>query len=373
MIHNIKLENRLAAIQMDWDHLFCRVHDPALFDGLDRESAVRWYSYLFTIPKYQSGHPCLRTHVLALYDPFAKRSVFPAGLRFSCNVYVGCSHNCSYCYTQTYGRDPNEAARSKLEFRERLEQDLWELKALELPSVPLHISNSTDPLQNQLESKHRDMRYLLLRLVEGERNHFSLIRILTRNPLPLTEPDYGSLLRELGQQVTVQISLPILNEDAGQMYESGVPSAQSRLHALSCLRAMDIPVSLRIDPLFPRDPLPTDIFGDSRLCHYGIPPAQSEEDLRYLVQVAADNGCVSIIFSGLKIPRGRYVREKSFLRLFEPLYRDAAKRSPARLSGNYLRLPDAYQNQELIRPLLEESKRRGIKLEHCKHNLIHAR
>ena len=368
-----KLQSRLNTIQNQWKNLFPRIHDPDLFKGLDQDLAVRWFSYFFSIPKKDSGSPHLRTHVLAFYDPFAKRAVFPAGIRFCCNVYVGCIHQCSYCYTQTYNAYPDRPPRRKETFRERFEKDLDELKRLELPPVPLHLSNSTDPLQEPLESEFKDTLYVLHRLAEGEKKHFSLIRILTRNPAILNQPEYLKPLQMLKDLMVVQGSLPIIDEAASRLYEPYVPSPRSRLEAIAGLCAAGIPVTLRIDPLFPRDPLPVEIFGQARLSDYGIQPVQSESDLRHLVSFAAECGCKSIIYSALKIPRGGYIKETNLLQPFHQLYRDAAKKAPARMSGNYLRLPEAYQKGELLRPLIEEAEQVGIYVEHCKHNLIHAR
>jgi len=86
MIDLRRVEARLESVGERWKALLDRVSDPALFNGLERDEAIRWFSYLFSIPAGEQGRPQARTHVLALYDPFARRSVFPAGIRFSCNV-----------------------------------------------------------------------------------------------------------------------------------------------------------------------------------------------------------------------------------------------------------------------------------------------
>jgi len=39
-----------------------------------------------------------RPKVIKWYCPFAAQSVFPSGHRYCINTYVGCAHNCVYCY-----------------------------------------------------------------------------------------------------------------------------------------------------------------------------------------------------------------------------------------------------------------------------------
>lgn len=58
------------------------VPDPALFDGLSLNVACRWAQYFYTKPKNPTKSASLCPHALALYNPFAKRSQFPAGIRF---------------------------------------------------------------------------------------------------------------------------------------------------------------------------------------------------------------------------------------------------------------------------------------------------
>lgn len=152
-----------------------------------------------------------------------------------------------------------------------------------------------------------------------------------------------------------------------------MPPASQRLRAIDRLRAHGIAISLRIDPLYPRDPLPCDLFGKVTLNDYGVQPAQTEADLRYLVQMASHCGCESIIFSGLKIPRALSPRNLRLMQGWINFYQSYARKFPNLNSQNYLRLPFEYQHGALIQPLVHEAERLGIKTEHCKNNLIHAR
>lgn len=217
------VETRLASIAERWDELIANLHDPVLFEGMPREEAIRWFSYFFALPKRMGKRPVLRTHVLALYDPFARRSIFPAGIRFSCNIYIGCAMQCVYCYIQTYFEKPQIIPHSKQNFSDRLENDFRELDLLYLPVTPLHFSNSTDALQEHLENKYRHTLYLLQRLAQGEQRRFYPIRLLTRNPARLLRSEYLETLIEIKDKLTVQVSIPILDPEAGSFMNPTCP------------------------------------------------------------------------------------------------------------------------------------------------------
>lgn len=363
---------RLREIQSQWDTLKTRLRDPALFDGIADEEAARWFAYFFAVPKKPDATPTLRRHVLALYDPFAKRSLFPAGIRFSCNVYVGCSLQCAYCYIQTYWDEPVIRPGEKGEFRKRIQRDIAEIQELALPPVTLHFSNSTDCLQEQLESRFENTLYLLQQLAGGWQRHFSLMRMLTRNPARLLKPEYLTCLQTLRDKITVQVSLPIIAPAACKLYEPNVPAPESRIEAIAALRAENIPVMLRIDPLYPRDPLPTHYFGGQSLQDYGILPAQHEDELRKLVRFASTCGCRSVIYSVLKMPRNLSPRNQRVLAGLKALYEEAAAKSKNCRSHNYLRMPEDYQHGVMFQSILDEAAQCGMKAEHCKCNLIQA-
>jgi hypothetical protein len=92
-----------------------------------------------------------RPRIIKWYCPFAAQSSFPTGHRYCANVYVVCSHHCTYCYANAYIQG---SARVKADFGRQALMDLAELEAFDVPAAPLHLSNSTDPLQEDLEAEH---------------------------------------------------------------------------------------------------------------------------------------------------------------------------------------------------------------------------
>lgn len=368
-----RLAKRIEEIRSRWPELQANLYDKALFDGVPFDEAVRWFAYFFSVPKKQGKQASLRSHVLALYDPFAKRSLFPAGIRFSCNTYVGCGLQCAYCYIQSYFNDPLIVPYTKSDFTARLEKDFDELETLGLPAQPLHFSNSTDALQEKLESQYENTLHLLKRLAQGEHRFFNPVRMLTRNPARLLRPEYLESLEPLQDKITIQVSLPILNPQAGRIYEPNVPPASERLQVIEQLRAEGIKVSIRIDPLYPREPLPARFFSGKRLSDFGLVQAQQEDELRQLVRHAARLGCESVIVSALKIPKKLSPRNQRVMQGWVELYQSVSKEYKYLNSKNFYRLPREYQHHELIEPILDEARKYCLKVEHCKNNLIHAR
>jgi len=85
-----------------------------------------------------------RPRAVKWYCPFADQREFPSGHRYCINVYTGCEHRCQYCYvTGCIAAEHN----CKNRFRHDLCKDLEALEAYDVPPAPVHLSNSTDPLQ----------------------------------------------------------------------------------------------------------------------------------------------------------------------------------------------------------------------------------
>jgi hypothetical protein len=144
-----------------------RVHPKyrPVFDELaERErAALAWYFLPHRSRKDVLG--VTRPRVVKWYCPFADQRTFASGHRYCINVYTGCGHRCQYCYATGYiAREPS----CKERFREDLAKDLDDLDAFDVPPAPVHVSNSTDPLQ-PLEAEHRHTLDALRRL--SERRH----------------------------------------------------------------------------------------------------------------------------------------------------------------------------------------------------------
>lgn len=342
--------------------------DPALLEGLPSSERLAWVTYLYALARDKGRPAHLRTHAVALYCPFAKRSEFPAGRRFCVNVYVGCAHGCAYCYARNY--IPHAACgRRKEDFARHVEDDLAELTRLRLFGTPLHISNSTDPFQGPLESAYGDTLHLM-RLVAANRAIFSIITFLTKNPLLAAREEYLRALSAL-QPCQVEVSLAFDDEAARELYEPGAPSIESRKEGILRLRETGIPVSLRIDPLFPREPLPKPFWPSPLLKDFGVERTQTLGEIELLISFAAGTGCQKVIVSALKLPAGRWASH-TLKESFRALYAAPFGGKPRTRSFAW-RLPDDYVKDVLVGEVRALGEQHGVSVVSCWDNLINTR
>ena len=202
--------------------------------------------------------------VVKWYCPFANQRGFPSGHRYCINVYTGCEHRCQYCYVTGYSAaQPN----CKNRFRHDLCKDLEALDAHNVPPAPVHLSNSTDPLQ-PLEQEHRHTLFVLEKLAE-HRNRFTTVTLLTKNPAVLMDDRYVQVLHRLNKlspdhprrswfdaqghpPLRLECSLAFFNDEHRRLLDPAAPSIESRMEALRFLRHEGFAVFPRIDPLFAR-------------------------------------------------------------------------------------------------------------------------
>lgn len=340
------------------------IPDKDLMIGIPLDEQLRWMAYLYSAPKIISSKVLgSRSHVFGLYDPFAKRKKFPAGLRYCVNPYVGCSHQCRYCYIIGYIPD-SFSVRLKNNYRNQFEKDLSEIGALGLPPSPLHLSNSTDPLQS-LEKYQGDTLWSLDNLVEHQ-SLFSTITILTKNPELLASREYLDICKDL-PHLRVEVSCSFFDEETKTLFESNSPSVKSRLTGMELLRKANIRIALRLDPLFPRNPLPREFFKKERLEDYNAPIAHTEEEIKSLITYASEIGCYRVIISPVKLTFERY-QKTDIVNSYLNLYRELGNGSPIKKGYSY-RLSDEYF-QYLSEFPEDIASRNSIELFHCKHSLI---
>ncbi len=319
-----------------------------------------------------------RPRVLKWYCPFAHQKAFPSGHRYCINVYTGCTHACEYCYAASY--EP-AAPSVKRQFARMLSMDLLDLDACDVPPAPVHLSNSTDPFQ-PLEDEAGHTRLALESLL-GRRHRFTTVVILTKNPKRIVDLGCCDLLRRLGRlrqdhprrnefeqtgrpAVLVEVSLAFWREDARRLYDPGAPSVDDRIEGLRGLRDAGIPLVLRIDPLFPREPLGSraGIYSD-----YGLVTPQTPEDLERLVCLAQELSVQHVVYSPAKIvqPRGRQLSPvmQAMRRVYQNI---SAPQRPVFRGGSWRLPPDLLD--AVTSPLREMCRRHGIRAKCCMQNLI---
>ncbi len=168
----------------------------------------------------------------------------------SINPYQGCEHGCIYCYARpshsyldlSPGLDFESRIFYKPNAAERLEA-AWSKNGYECE--PITIGANTDPYQ-PLEKQQRITRQLLTLFLK----HRHPVNLITKGTLILRDID---LLAALAARrlCSVAISLPTLDVALKRIMEPRVPSADSRLKAMSTLNDAGIPVSTLVAPVIP--------------------------------------------------------------------------------------------------------------------------
>jgi DNA repair photolyase len=172
------------------------------------------------------------------------------GFSYTVNQYRGCTHACVFCFarrTHTYldmnaGRDFEREIVVKVNIPELLRAELarpgWKRELVAL-------GTNTDPYQ-WVESRYRMMPEILEAL-EAARTPVS---ILTKSPLVMRDVKiYERMAKKL--PVSVNLSVPTLDEDAWRATEPHTPSPAARLDAVAELRRRGIDSGVLIAPLMP--------------------------------------------------------------------------------------------------------------------------
>jgi len=349
-----------------------------VFDGLPERDRAALAFYFLPHRSKKDILEVTRPRVIKWYCPFADQRAFPSGHRYCINVYTGCEHACRYCYAAGYA---SRQAACKNTFRSDLVKDLDALDAYDVPPAPVHMSNSTDPLQ-PLELEHRHALYTLEKLAQ-RRRRFTTVTVLTKNPTVLTDERYLCVLRELSHLPTghprresferqrhrplrVECSLAFHNDESRKLLDPAAPSVESRMRAIEVLRRQDIPVVVRIDPLFPRDPLS----GGKGMSDFDLPDIQPTADLENLVRFAAEVGAEHVVYSIAKITRPRFGGLSLVMEKMKRVYEFLSQGQPLVCRGGSWRLPGDVARRLVVEPFLELCGRYSIEAKMCKANLI---
>ena len=172
--------------------------------------------------------------LITRFDPWqSSQCTCPPKLTF--NPYTGCSHNCIYCYAQSY--IPRFAdCRPKKDLLKRLEHE-----ATKLRGETVSIANSSDPYPS-MEQELRLTRECIKILSRSR----CRIQIVTKSTLVTRDAD---LLSEA--PATVALTVTTDNDDLAKRLEPNAPSPTERLKTVETLVSKGIPVSVRIDPIIP--------------------------------------------------------------------------------------------------------------------------
>jgi DNA repair photolyase len=173
------------------------------------------------------------------------------GFDWTINPYRGCTHACVYCFarrTHTYldfdaGRDFEREIVVKVNVPELLRAELarpsWKRELVAL-------GTNTDPYQ-WVESRYRMMPEILAALERAG----TPVTILTKSPLVIRDVEIFERFRARGQPISVNLSIPTLDEKVWRATEPHTPSPAARLDAVAELRRRGIESGVLVAPLMP--------------------------------------------------------------------------------------------------------------------------
>jgi len=173
------------------------------------------------------------------------------GFNWTINPYRGCTHACVFCFARsshTYldfdaGRDFEREIVVKVNAPELVRAELarpsWKRELVAL-------GTNTDPYQ-WVESRYRMMPDILAALEEAE----TPVSVLTKSPLVMRDVEIFERMSKRELPVSVNLSVPTLDEKAWRATEPHTPSPGARLDAVAELRRRGIDSGILIAPLMP--------------------------------------------------------------------------------------------------------------------------
>ena len=252
--------------------------------------------------------------------------------RWSLNPYMGCVHQCTFCFVRAFERladrpsdvDYGRSIRVKVNMPEVLRKELarrsWRHEMVA-------VGTATDPYQ-PAEGRYRLTRRSLQELTEVS-NPFSL---LTRGPLIVRDLD---VLQEASRcaDVSISFSVPTLDPEVWRRTEPNTAPPAQRLRALAKLTAAGIKAGVGMAPILP-----------------GL--SDRPEQLAAVVRAARDAGAAHVWANLLYLKPGT---REHFL---DSLARDWPEMLP---SYEQLYADRAYLDRSLIEPIRRQVHDLGIR------------
>lgn len=170
--------------------------------------------------------------------------------RWSLNPYTGCVHRCTFCYVRGFelraGRPPDGRYGTRIRVKPNVVEVLRrELARRSWRREEVAVGSATDPYQ-PAEGRFRLTRGCIQALADAA-TPFSLI---TRGPLIVRDIDVLRAAADVAQ-VTVNISIPTLDERVWRTTEPGTAHPRQRLRALSRLAQAGIRAGVGMAPILP--------------------------------------------------------------------------------------------------------------------------
>ena len=170
--------------------------------------------------------------------------------KWSLNPYMGCAHQCTFCYVRHFELRADRPSDDRYGRSIRVKTNVAEVLARELArkswlGEEVVVGAATDPYQ-PAEGRFR----LTRRCIEELARAWTPFSIVTRGPLVVRDID---VLRSASERVAVNvsISLPTLDEGVWRTTEPGTAPPRSRLEAIRRLSDAGIDVGVGMAPILP--------------------------------------------------------------------------------------------------------------------------
>lgn len=170
--------------------------------------------------------------------------------RWSLNPYMGCQHQCTFCYVRAFEQRADRPADSRYGQSIRVKVNIAEVLARELARPAWNresvaIGAATDPYQ-PVEGRYRLTR-ACLRVLAAARNPLSIV---TRGPMIVRDTD---VLQDAARRAAVEVhfSIPTLDPEVWRKTEIGTAPPRQRLRAVRMLVDAGIDTGVGIAPILP--------------------------------------------------------------------------------------------------------------------------
>jgi DNA repair photolyase len=169
---------------------------------------------------------------------------------WSLNPYMGCVHQCTFCYVRAYELRADRPFDDRYGSSIRIKTNIVEVLRRELARSswarePVSIGAATDPYQPA------EGRYRLTRgCIEALGAASNPLGVITRGPLVVRDVD---VLAEAARHASVSVtfSIPTLDEEVWRRTEPGTAHPRQRLRALKTLVDAGIEASVGMAPILP--------------------------------------------------------------------------------------------------------------------------
>jgi DNA repair photolyase len=169
---------------------------------------------------------------------------------WSLNPYMGCAHQCTFCYVRAYELRADRPFDDRYGTSIRVKTNVVEVLRRELAKASwehesVAIGAATDPYQ-PAEGHYR----LTRGCIEALRDFSNPFSVITRGPLIIRDVD---VLAQAASRASVSVtfSIPTLDEEVWRRTEPGTAHPRHRLRALKALVDAGVKASVGMAPILP--------------------------------------------------------------------------------------------------------------------------